>query len=860
MSDNQNTFATLGDPVGIVTKLSGSVTVQSIDGQTRELQIGDQIYFAETIITGTNASVTIAFVDGTEVVIGGDSIVEINEEVYNPGSNEELVEDATAEAEALQAAILAGDDPTLVQDAPAAGDTAEQDRVDVSIDRNNTSVQIGFGNDTESSLPTYGYDTDNGSRSISVAVFSIRSTDDRSSSDISDTTSVAQFVDGLVNGVSYTTSSGLSGLTGDQGADGSFQYNEGDTITFSVGGVVVAEFSSSVIQGGYLFLQDIAGVELSDLNNNYVENMAIFLQAIQDGLTDSDTGTDSDDGILQTNDLTNLEEVSGVITITAEMREALADYDLSIIEMDKEDLSDLLAAIGIEFTRDSEIADGTGENVFETLAMEHVQDSIETYAGDRIPDEFDERTPDVIEFNQGTVTYDFTEVEETGQLTFSASDLANGVVTNQVFEENLAVSNVSLGAGFEDLGELVDNGDGTYTINITKDDLTPYDLEGLSFDFTVNDWTASYTESSSVALDTNKSHLSTDISEVSESDEYAQFTLSSTLSFDEAQTLKITFTSELLSEALGKQIAEYADDFSMPFEYSTDGGETWISATLDSMSVNENGILWPTFAIELPADSTSIEVRIPIFDDVEVEGDEYIEAVITGDNFYDENVSVKIIDNDTEEATQPVVSIDYVYAIEGQEYAEFTISLSEASTTDVTVDYGVVGVGATAGEDFEDVSGTVTIPAGQTSVTVQVPIIDDTEIEDAEMAFVTLSNVTGDAVLGDMQGSLRIFDNDSEDLLQVNLDIDPVTEDSIVNNVEADEMVTITGSVTGDDFVSGLVTLYINEVQYNAVVGSDGVWSVDVQGSDLAADSDGQIDASVLVSNGEGQQGTARLH
>ncbi|MEP2616672.1 MAG: retention module-containing protein, partial [Marinomonas sp.] len=181
MSDNQNTFATLGDPVGIVTKLSGSVTVQSIDGQARELQIGDQIYFAETILTGTNASVTIAFVDGTEVVIGGDSIVEINEEVYNPGSNDELVEDATAEAEALQAAILAGDDPTLVQDAPAAGDTAEQDRVDVSIDRNNSSVQIGFGNDTDSSLPTYGYDTDNGSSSLTTQVFSIRSTDDSSS-------------------------------------------------------------------------------------------------------------------------------------------------------------------------------------------------------------------------------------------------------------------------------------------------------------------------------------------------------------------------------------------------------------------------------------------------------------------------------------------------------------------------------------------------------------------------------------------------------------------------------------------------------------------------------------------------------
>ena len=30
----------------------------------------------------------------------------------------------------------------------------------------------------------------------------------------------------------YTTSSGLSGLTGDAGANGSFKYIDGDTITF----------------------------------------------------------------------------------------------------------------------------------------------------------------------------------------------------------------------------------------------------------------------------------------------------------------------------------------------------------------------------------------------------------------------------------------------------------------------------------------------------------------------------------------------------------------------------------------------------------------------------------------------------
>ncbi|WP_343750195.1 retention module-containing protein, partial [Marinomonas primoryensis] len=164
MSDNQVPFATLGNAIGFITKLDGSVTVQSIDGQERVVKLGDPIFFGETVLTGGSGSVTIAFVDGTDVVIGGDSIVEMTDEIYNTGDNEDLVADSSSEIDALQNAILAGDDPTLIQDAPAAGNTlADQQRVDVSIERNDNSAQAGFGSDTQSSLPTYGYDTDNGS-------------------------------------------------------------------------------------------------------------------------------------------------------------------------------------------------------------------------------------------------------------------------------------------------------------------------------------------------------------------------------------------------------------------------------------------------------------------------------------------------------------------------------------------------------------------------------------------------------------------------------------------------------------------------------------------------------------------------
>jgi len=134
---------------------------------------------------------------------------------------------------------------------------------------------------------------------------------------------VSNFTDNFVNGVTYTTSSGVVGLTGDSGSAGSFSYRAGDTITFTIGDVVVGIFSADVIQNGLLFLQDIAGTGLSDSNANYVENMAIFLQALDDGLQDATPG----DGVLETANVQNsAASYSNNINITQAIRDAFTGY------------------------------------------------------------------------------------------------------------------------------------------------------------------------------------------------------------------------------------------------------------------------------------------------------------------------------------------------------------------------------------------------------------------------------------------------------------------------------------------------------------------------------------------------------
>ena len=56
--------------------------------------------------------------------------------------------------------------------------------------------------------------------------------------------------------------------------------------------------------------------------------------------------------------------------------------------------------------------------------------------------------------------------------------------------------------------------------------------------------------------------------------------------------------------------------------------------------------------------------------------------------------------------------------------ATFTVTLSEASAQEVTVNYASSNNTATAGSDYTAASGTVTIAAGATSATFNVPVLD----------------------------------------------------------------------------------------------------------------------------------------
>jgi hypothetical protein len=94
----------------------------------------------------------------------------------------------------------------------------------------------------------------------------------------------------------------------------------------------------------------------------------------------------------------------------------------------------------------------------------------------------------------------------------------------------------------------------------------------------------------------------------------------------------------------------------------------------------------------------------------------------------------------------------------------FTISLSEISYHDVTVEYATVNDTATAASnDYTTTSDTLTIPAGSLTGTISVPIKGDTIVESNETFFVNLSNPTR-ATIADAQAVGTITNDDSTEI------------------------------------------------------------------------------------------------
>jgi hypothetical protein len=118
-------------------------------------------------------------------------------------------------------------------------------------------------------------------------------------------------------------------------------------------------------------------------------------------------------------------------------------------------------------------------------------------------------------------------------------------------------------------------------------------------------------------------------------------------------------------------------------------------------------------------------------------------------------------------ADPPAISIGDASLAEGNSGAanmNFTVSLSGTSVQDVTVQYATADdTATTAGNDYTATSGTLTIPAGNLTGTISVPIKGDTTVEAGKTFFVNLSSPTR-ATIADAQAVGTITNDDSTEI------------------------------------------------------------------------------------------------
>ena len=104
----------------------------------------------------------------------------------------------------------------------------------------------------------------------------------------------------------------------------------------------------------------------------------------------------------------------------------------------------------------------------------------------------------------------------------------------------------------------------------------------------------------------------------------------------------------------------------------------------------------------------------------------------------------RTVESEEATASSPGISVADAQVREAEgAVLSFRVTLAQAQTSAVSVRYATSDGTATAGTDYEAVSGSVRFEAGQIQKTVAVPVLNDSHDDDGETLFLTLSNPFG---------------------------------------------------------------------------------------------------------------------
>ncbi|MDX7743838.1 Ig-like domain-containing protein, partial [Aeromonas dhakensis] len=117
-------------------------------------------------------------------------------------------------------------------------------------------------------------------------------------------------------------------------------------------------------------------------------------------------------------------------------------------------------------------------------------------------------------------------------------------------------------------------------------------------------------------------------------------------------------------------------------------------------------------------------------------------------------------------------------------------------------------------------------------------------------ASVTCTNAAGNSATATDSEGYGVDTSGPADLA-IHLDAN-ITDDDVINAIEAQQDIPVSGTVSGEFKAGDIVTLTVNGKTFTGPVAGDGRFTIQVAGSELAADSDRTIEASVTSTNAAG--------
>jgi arylsulfatase A-like enzyme len=184
-------------------------------------------------------------------------------------------------------------------------------------------------------------------------------------------------------------------------------------------------------------------------------------------------------------------------------------------------------------------------------------------------------------------------------------------------------------------------------------------------------------------------------------------------------------------------------------------------ATQDGTASASGDYLSASGTVSIPAGETTAQINLGVTGDTLAEETETFFVEIsspTGAVLLETRPSVTILNDDPD----PVLALKNVSVPEGNESptsARFPLSLSAPSGKPVTVSYDTFAESASTPGDFATVSGSLTIPPGQTEGFVDVPVTADALDEPDETFILRLNSVIG-AAASVSQAVATILDDD----------------------------------------------------------------------------------------------------